>query len=71
MPKFNYREKPISKLVSSVMEGERLVVLLGVQGLHKSGVARFAIHYLLERKYFTGGAIFVTLANLRYFRQLI
>ena len=53
------------------MDGERLVVLLGVQGLHKSAVARFAIHYMLERKYFTGGAIFVTLTNFRYFRQLI
>ena len=50
------------------MEGERLVVLLGVQGLHKSAVARFAIHFMLERKNFTGGAIFVTLKNLKYFR---
>ena len=57
MPKFSFREKPISKLVQSVMDGERLVVLLGVQGLNKSAVARFAIHYMLERKYFTGGAI--------------
>ena len=68
VPNFDYREKPIAELIQSVMEGERLVVLLGVQGLHKSAVARFAIHFMLERKNFTGGAIFVTLKNLKYFR---
>ena len=38
--------------------------------MNKSAVARSAIHYMLERKNFTGGAIFVTLKNLRYFRQM-
>ena len=69
VPNLEHREKPISKLVNSVMDGERLVILLGLHGMHKSAVARNAIHFMLERKYFTGGAICVSLKNVKHFRQ--
>ena len=68
VPNLEHREKPIAKLVQNVMDGERLVILLGLHGMHKSAVARNAIHFMLERKYFTGGAIFVSLKDVKYFR---
>ena len=51
------------------MNGERLVILLGLHGMHKSAVARNAIHFMIERKYFTGGAISISLKNVKHFRQ--
>ena len=68
MPNLEHREKPIAKLVQSVMDGERLIILLGLHGMHKSAVARNAIHFMLDRKYFTGGVISVSLKNVKYFR---
>ena len=56
-----YREKEIWNLVESVMNGSRLITLLGLNGIGKSTVARNAVHFMLERKYFTGGVIFINL----------
>ena len=55
------REKIMSRIVKSVMGGSRLIMLLGLHGVGKSAVARNAVHYMIERKYFTGGVIFVNL----------
>ena len=60
-----FREKEISELIESVMSGERLVILLGLHGLGKSSIARNALHYMCERKFFTGGVLLVQLKNVR------
>ena len=60
-----FREKEISELIESVMSGERLVVLLGLHGFGKSSIARNALHYMSERKFFTGGVLLLQLKNVR------
>ena len=47
------------------MSDKRLVMILGLHGVGKSAVAKNAVHYMLERKYFTGGVIFVDLKGIR------
>lgn len=64
------REKQISKIVKLILSGERLIIMLGLHGVGKSALARNAVYYMLERKYFTGGIIFVNLKCVTSFRQL-
>ena len=52
-----FREKEVSKLTESVMSGNRLVIMLGLHGTGKSTIVRQALHYMCDRKYFTGGVI--------------
>ena len=52
-------------MISDVMNGHRLVVLLGLHGVGKSCLARNALHYMSERKFFTGGVVLVQLSNLK------
>ena len=63
------REKQISNIVDSVMKGHRLIMLLGLHGVGKSAVARNAVHFMIERKYFTGGVIFINLKGVYTFRH--
>ena len=44
--------------------------MLGLGGIGKSSVARHAVHYMMQRKYFTGGVIMVNLQNDRSFNVL-
>ena len=64
------REKQLSKIVKSVMDGQSTIMLLGLHGVGKSALAKNAIHYMLERKYFTGGVMFVNLKGVSKFSQL-
>ena len=66
-----YREQRIWKLVESVMQGTRLIQLIGLPGIGKSSVARHSIHYMMQRKYFTGGIIMINLKNDRSFSVLV
>ena len=59
-----FRDKEISELIENVMNGERLVILLGLHGFGKSSIARNALHYMSERKFFTGGIILVQMKNV-------
>ena len=47
------------ELIKLVMSGNRLVILLGLDGVGKSSLARNALHYMSERKFFTGGVVLV------------
>ena len=61
-----FREKQIAYLVEAVMDESRprMIALLGLRGIGKSAVARNAMHFMLERRYFTGGVILINLNNV-------
>ena len=46
------------------MSGERLIILLGLHGFGKSSIARNALHYVSQRKFFTGGILLIQLKNV-------
>ena len=54
-------------LIKGVMSdnGERLIMLLGLHGVGKSSVARNALHYIHERRYMSGGIVWVQLKGVR------
>ena len=64
----NTRERAISKLVKSIMNGKRLVTLLGLYGIGKSTVVTNAVHYMVQRKYFSGGIIYINMKQVRSMR---
>ena len=47
------------------MSGERFLMILGLHGVGKSCVARNALHYIIERKYMTGGVMWVQLKGAK------
>ena len=50
------------------VNGKRLITLLGLPGVGKSAVARDALHYVLERRYFAGGVINIDLGPIKSYR---
>ena len=42
--------------------------MLGLPGVGKSAVARDALHYVLERRYFAGGVINIDLGPIKSYR---
>jgi len=59
------RRKELFDLVLKILEGERFIQLLGLPGTGKSSLARTALHYLYERRYFQGGLIFVQVKGIQ------
>jgi adenylate kinase family enzyme len=53
------------ELIESIMNGEKLIMLLGLHGVGKSCVAKQVIHYIYERKFMTGGMWWVQLKGVR------
>ena len=54
----------MASLVRKLLEKEnrdRVLHLIGLPGIGKSLLARNAIHYLKERKYFSSGIVFISL----------
>ena len=52
----------MAKLIENVMKNgkkERLIFLLGLPGIGKSNLTINALHYMKERKFFTGGIILI------------
>ena len=41
------------------------MTLLGLTGIGKSSIARNALHFMAERKFFTGGVILMQLKNVK------
>ena len=63
-----YREMQIAKLVENVMRNnkkERITLLLGLPGMGKTSITINALHYMIERKFFTRGVVLVNLLNIR------
>ena len=56
----------MSKLIKSLLDSkERIIPLLGLHGIGKSALARNTLHYVAERKMFSGGVLFIKLKNIR------
>ena len=50
----------MSKLLESILKDkERIVPILGLHGIGKSAFAKNTLHYLADRKVFTGGILFI------------
>ena len=49
-------------------DGKRLITLLGLAGIGKSAVARDALHYVMERRYFRGGVIHIDLDHIKSYK---
>lgn len=50
----------MSELLKQLLgEKERILPVMGVEGTGKSSLARNAMHYVAERKIFTGGVVLV------------
>ena len=47
---------------------KRLITLLGLPGVGKSVIARDALHYVLERRYFGGGVIHIDLVQIKSYK---
>lgn len=57
-----FRDREIMDLVDSVTNKsieEKIIMLLGLHGIGKSSVARNTLHYIYERKYVTGGILWI------------
>ena len=68
MTTLKFREKEIMGLVGSIMDfnkSDQIIMLLGLHGVGKSSVARNTLHYIYERKYITGGILWVQLKGVR------
>ena len=48
----------VRKLLEKV-NGDQVLHLIGLPGIGKSVLARNAVHYLKERKYFSSGILFI------------
>ena len=53
-------------LTMLLKDNERIIPLIGVRGIGKSSLARNTMHYVAQRKLFTGGVIFVKLKDVRH-----
>ena len=52
-------------LESLLIEKERIIPLIGLNGIGKSALARNTLHYVAERKIFSGGVLFIQCKNIR------
>ena len=64
------RANDIEELVATVLNGTRLIDLVGVNGIGKSSILKFALHYMSDRKFFTGGIIYINLKHHKSFHTL-
>ena len=65
MQNLRFREKELIETIENIMNGERLVMLLGLHGVGKSSVAKNTLHFIYERKYMTGGVLWVQLKGVK------
>ena len=59
------------ELIKLLMEGNRLVILLGLNGVGKSCLTRNVMHYVTERKVFTGGVVLIQIGNLNSIQSVL
>ena len=67
-----FREKDMSTLLQSLLQNkERIVPILGLCGIGKSVLARNTLHYVAERKMFSGGVLYIQMKNVRSFFAVV
>ena len=52
-------------MTKQITSGKRLVLMFGLHGTGKSSIVRQALHYISDRKFFTGGVIQIQLSNVK------
>ena len=52
-------------LENLLLHNMRIIQLLGLRGIGKSSLARNTLHYVKERKMFTGGIFNIQMKNVR------
>ena len=60
--KFKFREKDMSKLLHQILwqnDGYTIVPVLGLAGIGKSSLIKNTLHFVSDRKYFTGGILYI------------
>ena len=57
LPNLKFRDKEVWEVTKSITSGNRLVFMFGLHGSGKSTIVRQALHYICDRKFFTGGVI--------------
>ena len=61
-----FREKEMTTLLENLLlYNMRIIQLLGLRGIGKSSLARNTLHYVKERKMFTGGIFNIQMKNVR------
>ena len=64
LEKLIFRDKDMSKLMELFFEDkERIINILGLHGMGKSGLARNTLHYIADRKMATGGILLIDIIN--------
>ena len=66
MKTLKFRENEIMELIDDIMyKAEQIFMLLGLQGIGKSSIARNALNYIHERKFIHGGILWIQLKGVR------
>ena len=73
-----FREPVIHDVIKKIIDSQKkqikselgsIVQLVGNIGVGKSAVMSHAVHFMLPRKYFTGGIIVLDLKNIKRFTE--
>lgn len=73
-----FRERYIHEVIKKIIESQKkqknselgsIVQLVGNIGVGKSAVMSQAVHFMLSRKYFTGGIIVLDLKRIKNFTE--
>ena len=51
--------------------GERFIQIKGIQGMGKLPIAKYAVHYCLDRKYFKDGALQINAEGIKEYKDFI
>ena len=65
LEQLKFREKEVWEMTKLITSGKRLVFMFGLHGTGKSTIVRQALHYISDRKFFTGGIIQIQLSNVK------
>ena len=59
IPNLKFREKEMIELIRKIKGRQRIVMVTGLHGIGKSGVANNVLHHIYARKEITGGVLWV------------
>ena len=65
IPNLKFREKEMIELIHKIKGRQRIVMVTGLHGIGKSGVANNVLHHIYARKEITGGVLWVQLKGTK------